>query len=70
MAKDFADCRLTDCGLEPPNSRFRDLGPPRGSFSWADSESAREAAQNAPLGSFEDQFRGRSWARAVPGLKA
>eukprot|EP00969_Alexandrium_andersonii_P191074 8440382-Alexandrium_andersonii.AAC.1 len=48
-------CGLADCGLEPVSWRFRDLGPPRGPLSWADSESAREKAQSAPLGSFGDQ---------------
>eukprot|EP00969_Alexandrium_andersonii_P281908 12462131-Alexandrium_andersonii.AAC.1 len=27
-AKDCADCRLEEFGLEPANSRFRALGPP------------------------------------------
>eukprot|EP00969_Alexandrium_andersonii_P081999 3614452-Alexandrium_andersonii.AAC.1 len=36
--------------------RFRDLGPRRGPLSWADSESARKTAQNAPLGSFGDRI--------------
>eukprot|EP00969_Alexandrium_andersonii_P025374 1108365-Alexandrium_andersonii.AAC.1 len=40
MAKDCADCGLADCGLEPGTWRFRDLAPPRGPLSWADSGSA------------------------------
>eukprot|EP00969_Alexandrium_andersonii_P165152 7299500-Alexandrium_andersonii.AAC.1 len=54
--KDHADCGLADCGLELADSRFRDLGPPRGPLSRADSESARETTQNAPLGSFRGEF--------------
>eukprot|EP00969_Alexandrium_andersonii_P203328 8984787-Alexandrium_andersonii.AAC.1 len=70
IAKDCTDCGLEGCGLEPASWQFRDLGPPRGPLSWADSASARETAQKAPLGSSGDLFRGRSWARAVPGSKA
>eukprot|EP00969_Alexandrium_andersonii_P328706 14524427-Alexandrium_andersonii.AAC.1 len=47
---------LADCGLEPASGRFRAFGPPRGPLSWADSESARKSAQNAPLGSFRGQL--------------
>eukprot|EP00969_Alexandrium_andersonii_P287583 12714143-Alexandrium_andersonii.AAC.1 len=42
-------------------------GPPQAPRSSANSDSARNTAQNAPLGSFGGRFRGRSWARAVPG---
>eukprot|EP00969_Alexandrium_andersonii_P014176 617966-Alexandrium_andersonii.AAC.1 len=38
--------------------------PPEQPLSLSDSESARTAAQTAPLESFGDNFRGRSWARA------
>eukprot|EP00969_Alexandrium_andersonii_P159137 7030395-Alexandrium_andersonii.AAC.1 len=55
IAKDCAHCGLVGCGLELTSRRFRDLGPPRGPLSWADSESARNTPQNAPLGSFGDQ---------------
>eukprot|EP00969_Alexandrium_andersonii_P261533 11562142-Alexandrium_andersonii.AAC.2 len=61
-AKDCADCGSADCGLRPRT--------PRSPLSSPDSESARRTAQNAPLGSFGDQFRGRSLARAVPGSNA
>eukprot|EP00969_Alexandrium_andersonii_P156594 6923251-Alexandrium_andersonii.AAC.1 len=56
IAKDCADCGLADCGLEPATSPFRDFGPPQAPLPSADSESARKAAQNAPLGSFGNQF--------------
>eukprot|EP00969_Alexandrium_andersonii_P185949 8216060-Alexandrium_andersonii.AAC.1 len=49
VAKDCADCGLEDCGLELASPRFRALGPPRRLLSWADSESARNTAQNTPL---------------------
>eukprot|EP00969_Alexandrium_andersonii_P273484 12087442-Alexandrium_andersonii.AAC.1 len=55
MAKDSADCGLADCGLEHASWRVCDLGHPRGPLSWADSEVARTAAQNAPVGSFGNQ---------------
>eukprot|EP00969_Alexandrium_andersonii_P267366 11815447-Alexandrium_andersonii.AAC.1 len=35
-----------------------------------ESESARTAAQNAPLGSFRDQVRGHCWARAIQAPNA
>eukprot|EP00969_Alexandrium_andersonii_P351304 15435146-Alexandrium_andersonii.AAC.1 len=56
IAKDCADYGLADCGLEHAGWRFRDLGPPRGPRSWADSESARKTAQRAPVGSFGHQI--------------
>eukprot|EP00969_Alexandrium_andersonii_P070679 3119732-Alexandrium_andersonii.AAC.1 len=56
IAKDCADCALADCTLEFVTDRCRDLGSPRLPTSSADSESVREAALNAPLGSFGGQF--------------
>eukprot|EP00969_Alexandrium_andersonii_P169162 7477846-Alexandrium_andersonii.AAC.1 len=57
--KDCADWRIGGLRIGAPSlRRFRTFGPPEAPLSWADSESAREMAQNAPLGSFRDQFRG------------
>eukprot|EP00969_Alexandrium_andersonii_P202340 8940589-Alexandrium_andersonii.AAC.1 len=64
--KGFADCGLSDCGLKLALRRFRTFGPPEAPLSWADSESTRTTAQNAPLSSFGGQLSARSWARAVP----
>eukprot|EP00969_Alexandrium_andersonii_P261074 11541949-Alexandrium_andersonii.AAC.1 len=60
MAKDCADPGLADCGLGSASSHFRSFGPARSPISSADLESAREMAQNAPLGSFGDQFEAAS----------
>eukprot|EP00969_Alexandrium_andersonii_P358260 15450611-Alexandrium_andersonii.AAC.1 len=46
------------------------LPTPRSFISSVDSESLQEKAQNAPVGSFRGQFRGRSWVRAAPGPNA
>eukprot|EP00969_Alexandrium_andersonii_P289097 12777862-Alexandrium_andersonii.AAC.1 len=58
--------RSADCGLEFVTFRFLDLGPLGSPTSWANSESARAAAQNAPLASSGGPTWGLSWARAVP----
>eukprot|EP00969_Alexandrium_andersonii_P215408 9514563-Alexandrium_andersonii.AAC.1 len=42
MAKDCADCRLADCGLELATSRFQDLGTP---LSPSDSASLRKVSK-------------------------
>eukprot|EP00969_Alexandrium_andersonii_P051990 2283560-Alexandrium_andersonii.AAC.1 len=47
---------MADCSI-----RVRDFAisePPQSPCSWADMESAREAAQTAPIGSFGHQFLG------------
>eukprot|EP00969_Alexandrium_andersonii_P295632 13068298-Alexandrium_andersonii.AAC.1 len=48
MAKDCRDRGLADCGLELATWRFRGLGPPRASLSWANSESARNNGSERP----------------------
>eukprot|EP00969_Alexandrium_andersonii_P007002 305557-Alexandrium_andersonii.AAC.1 len=57
----ITDWRIADCVSELVSWRFRDLAPPRDPLSSADSESAREMAHNATLGSFGCQFE------AAPG---
>eukprot|EP00969_Alexandrium_andersonii_P173568 7673161-Alexandrium_andersonii.AAC.1 len=48
MAKDCVDCGLEDCALECAISLFCSIGLPRAPLSFADSESARKVARNAP----------------------
>eukprot|EP00969_Alexandrium_andersonii_P061704 2720340-Alexandrium_andersonii.AAC.1 len=55
-AKDCADCRFAECGLELYPSRFCGRGPPRSQLSLADSESSWEVTQIDPLGSFAGHF--------------
>eukprot|EP00969_Alexandrium_andersonii_P175249 7750076-Alexandrium_andersonii.AAC.1 len=59
------------CSSEAPSQNpYRNLQSPEQPLSSSDSESARKTVQNAPLGSFGDQFRGHAWARAVQALNA